>query len=251
MPTRSATLVDLLELRRLLDHQHHRAAELRRQERGLDVLLVLVAVADDQRLVVLVDRHDGEELGLAARLEAVVERAAELDDLLDHGPVLVDLDRVDAAVLALVVVLLDRAVERAADQLDPRPQHVGEAQQDRQLDAAAVELVDQLAHVDLAVAGAARRDDQVALLADVEVAAAPALDAVGLQRLRAGPAAERILCKHRLRSSHGSICYGLLPPHAMPECSRSRRGGAGDATVTAGGGEAGSARGAPGTLAAP
>jgi hypothetical protein len=56
--------VDLIELRRLLDHEDDGAAELRRQERGLDVLLVLVAVADDERLVVLVDRHDGEQLGL-------------------------------------------------------------------------------------------------------------------------------------------------------------------------------------------
>ena len=59
--------------------------------------------------VVLMDRHDREQLGLAAGFEAVVERPAELDDLLDDGAVLVDLDRIDAAVLAAVAVLADRA----------------------------------------------------------------------------------------------------------------------------------------------
>ena len=103
--TRSADAVDVVELGRLLDDEDDRLAHLRREQRGLDVLLVLVAVADDQRLVVLVDRHDREELGLAAGLEAVVERPAELDDLLDDGAVLVDLDRVHAAVLAVVAVL--------------------------------------------------------------------------------------------------------------------------------------------------
>ena len=100
-----ADAVDLIELGRLLDDEDHRLAQLRREQRGLDVLLVLVAVADDERLVVLVDRHDREELGLAAGLEAVVERPAELDDLLDDGAVLVDLDRVHAAVLPAVAVL--------------------------------------------------------------------------------------------------------------------------------------------------
>ena len=40
----------------------------------------------------------GEELRLAAGLEAIVERPPELDDLLDDGAVLVDLDRIHAAV---------------------------------------------------------------------------------------------------------------------------------------------------------
>src|SRR5262249_23028159 len=45
--------VDLIELARLLDDEHDHLAHLRREQRGLDVLLVLVAVADDERLVVL------------------------------------------------------------------------------------------------------------------------------------------------------------------------------------------------------
>ena len=51
------------------------------------------------------ERDDGEQLGLGAGLEAEVVRLAELEDLFDDLPLLVDLDRVDAAVAALVVVL--------------------------------------------------------------------------------------------------------------------------------------------------
>src|SRR5687768_5250090 len=96
------------------------------------------------------DRHDREQLWLAARFEAVVKRPAELDDLLDDGAVLIDLDRIHAAVLPLIAVLANRVVERAAQQLDARAQDVAEAQEDRQLDAASDELVDQLLHVDRA-----------------------------------------------------------------------------------------------------
>ena len=103
-------LGDQLELGRLLDDEDDRPAQLGGHQRGLDVLLVLVAVADDERLFVVEHRHDGEQLRLGAGLQAVVVRAAELDDLLDDVAVLVDLDRVDALVLAAVAVLGDRAV---------------------------------------------------------------------------------------------------------------------------------------------
>src|SRR5205823_6205263 len=167
---------NVVELGRLLDDEDDLLAHLRREQRGLDVFLVLVTVADDQRLVVLVDRHDREELGLAAGLEAVVERAAVLDDLLDDRAVLVDLDRVHAAVLPAVAILANRIGERTAQQLDARLQDVAEAQQDRQLDATGDQLVDELLHVDLAEALTAGRDDQVTLLVDPEVTAAPARD---------------------------------------------------------------------------
>ena len=73
MPMRGRTpillgdLGDQRQLGRLLDDEDDRAAQLRGEQRGLDVLLVLVAVADDQRLLVVEQRHDREQLGLASR----------------------------------------------------------------------------------------------------------------------------------------------------------------------------------------
>ena len=72
----------------------------------------------------------------------------ELDDLLDDVAVLVDLDRVDALVLALVAVLGDGAPEGLVQLDDAALEHVGEADQQRQADAAARDLVDQLLEID-------------------------------------------------------------------------------------------------------
>ena len=87
-------------------------ADLLGQHRHLDELGVLEAVADDRRVVVG-HRDDGEQLRLRAGLEAEPVRAAEVEHFLDDLALLVHLDRIDAAVLALVLVLGDRALERA------------------------------------------------------------------------------------------------------------------------------------------
>ena len=81
---------------------------------------VLVPVAEDERLGVLLQGEGDQQLRLAARLQAEVEGPAVLDQLLDDVALLVDLDRVDAAVAALVVVLGDGLLERAAELLDAR-----------------------------------------------------------------------------------------------------------------------------------
>ena len=47
-------------------------------------------------------RHDGEQLGLRAGLEAEAVLAAEVEHFLDDLPLLVHLDRVDADVAPLV-----------------------------------------------------------------------------------------------------------------------------------------------------
>ena len=131
-------------------------AELLGEQRRLDVGAVLVAVAEDQRLGVVLQRERDQQLGLGAGLEAEVEGAAVLDQLLDHVALLVHLDRVDAAVGALVVVLGDRLLERAAELLDAASQDVGEADQEREVEAAAAQVVDELLEVDARRAGPGR-----------------------------------------------------------------------------------------------
>ena len=71
----------------------------------LDELVVLEAVADDRRVHAVGQGQHRQQLGLGAGLEAEVERLAEVENLLDDVPLLIDLDRIDAAVIALVVVL--------------------------------------------------------------------------------------------------------------------------------------------------
>ena len=97
-----------------------------RQHRHLDELGVLEAVADDRRVVVG-ERDHGQQLRLRAGLEAEVVRPAEVEHFLDDLPLLVHLDRVDAAVAALVLVLRDGGLERGVDVAEAVLEDVGEA----------------------------------------------------------------------------------------------------------------------------
>ena len=165
------------------------APELLGEERRLDEGLVLVAVAEDEGLGVVVHGQGHQELGLAARLDAEVEGAPVLDQLLDHVALLVDLDRVDAAVAALVVVLGDGLLEGAAELLHAGAQDVGEADQEGKVEAAGAEVVDELLEVDGRRAGPAGGDLDVAGLVDAEEVLAPTVDVVKLDRVldRPGP----------------------------------------------------------------
>ena len=153
---------DRVELAHAVHRDHDAPPELLREQRRLDEGAVLVAVAQDERLGVLLQRQRHQQLRLRAGLDPEVEGTAVLDQLLDHVALLVHLDRVDAAVAALVVVLRDRLLERAEQLLDARPQDVGEADQHRQVDPAAAQVVDERLQVDRERAGTGGRDLDVA-----------------------------------------------------------------------------------------
>ena len=170
-----------------VDDDDRGAAEALPEQRGLDVLAVLVAVADDQRAGRLEQRQRDEQLGLAARLQADVVLGAVLDDLLDHVALLVDLDRVHAAVGAAIAVLADGAVEGAHQALDAGGENVGEAHQ-RRAQAALLEVLHQIEQVD---AGALRLrlNLDVALGVGGEEAGAPRCHVVELHAVANRPAA--------------------------------------------------------------
>ena len=147
---------DVAELGEVLDHRDDRAAELGREDHGLDVAVVLEAVADDQPLRrVAGHRHHREQLGLAAALEPEAEVRAAAVDLLDDEALLVDLDREDGGVAVLVVVLGDGRGEGVVQRAQPVAQDVGEAQHHRRGQVARLEFAHDLVEVDLALAVAA------------------------------------------------------------------------------------------------
>ncbi len=200
-------LGDQRQLGELLDDDQHRASQLRRHQRGLDVLLVLVAVADDQRVLVVEHGHDGQQLGLGAGLQAVVVGAPELADLLDHVAVLVDLDRVDALELALVAVLGDGGLERLVQLDDPALEHVGEPDQQRQTDSAAGDLVDQLLEIDRRAVGARRMRDRITRLGDRKIVMAPVFGAIDLGGVR-----DRPLTRNADSSAHVPLLVKKISP---------------------------------------
>ena len=108
-----------VELAHLLDDDEHLVAEALAHEREAHELLVLVSVADDQVVGALAQREHGLQLRLGPALEADARRLAELDDLLDDVPLLVDLDRVHGGVAAVVRELVDGGAELRVQRLDP------------------------------------------------------------------------------------------------------------------------------------
>ena len=146
-PMRCATSRMRPQLGVLLDHRDDVAADLLGQHRRLDVLGVLEAVADDRRVVVG-DRHHRQQLRLRAGLEPELVGPAEVEHLLDDLALLVHLDRVDAAVAALVLVLRDGGLERRVDLAEAVLEDVGEADEDGQADAAQLQAIDELLEVD-------------------------------------------------------------------------------------------------------
>ena len=97
-PDAARVIDDQAQLGEFFDDRDDLPANLVGQHHHLDVLVVLEAVADDGRLVVGDGQH-GQQLGFGARLQPELERTAELEDLLDHLPLLVHLDRINAAVV--------------------------------------------------------------------------------------------------------------------------------------------------------
>src|SRR4029077_8461603 len=96
----------------------------------------------------------------------------------------------------------DRAAERVVQLGDARAQDVREADEQRQADAALLHLVDELLQVNRPGAGAGWRADDVALVVDAEIAAAPAPHTVRLQRVGDRPVAGHA----PRRVNHLSMC---------------------------------------------
>ncbi len=135
-----ANLRDYLQLRRFLDdHAHFRhlldddedvVTELLPHQRQADEFTVLVAVADDGAALRRQRQH-GHQLRLGASFEAD-RNILRGDDVLDHRLLLVDLDRVQRGVLALVFEALDIGIEGTGQMTHTVLKNVREAHQQRQ-----------------------------------------------------------------------------------------------------------------------
>ena len=184
-------LQDQPELRVLLDDGDHVAPDLLGQHRHLDELGVLEAVADDRRVVVR-RGGDGKQLRLGAGLQPEAVLAAEIEHFLDHLALLVDLDRIDADVAPLVLVLRDRGPEGVMDVADAVAQDVAEPDEHRQLDPAEQEVIGELLEVDRARRILRRVHEHVTGRGDRKIALSPPLHLVELGGIGDGEGPSRL-----------------------------------------------------------
>ena len=177
-----------LQLVEILDDRNDRAAELGREDHGFDVAVVLEAVADDHAIRrVLGQRHDREQLGLGAGLQAEAEFLAVAIHLFDDQALLVHLDREHRAVAVLVVVFGDRLRERLVQARQAVTQDVGEAHHDRRRQIARLQSLDDFEQIDLALGRAVGPHDDVPGRIDAEVALAPGGHLVQIERILGVP----------------------------------------------------------------
>ncbi len=186
--------VNFLEV---FDDRNDRAAELGREDYGLDVAVVLEAVADDDAIRrILGDRHDGEQLGLRSDLETEAELLAVAINFLDHEALLVDLDRKNRRIAVLVIVFHDRGVECIRQMAQAMREDVGKSNHDRRVQIARLESLDDVVEIDLVRCVHTWADDHVAITIDREIALAPGLDLIQVQRVLDLPnlVREQLLC---------------------------------------------------------
>ena len=175
----AAAFDDHVEFAGHLDDEDAAVSEHGGEEREVDELLVLVAVADHARLRVVERAEGGDELRLAAGFESVVEIFSETGDVLHDLLLLIDLDGEDAFVLALVFGLFDRLAEARVELVDAGFQDVADADQHGHVHAAFLDAVDDVGQADRrGVLARIRGDRELALVVDVEIPGAPVVDAV-------------------------------------------------------------------------
>ena len=113
-----------------------------RGQRQIDKLLVLVAVADQRRLLIDHHAHGGDQFGLAAGLEPVMVRAAVMDHGVDDLLLLVDLDRIGAKKAAAIAEVLHGGDKGFIQLGDLGVEDILDPQQHRHVEAALLQAFD-------------------------------------------------------------------------------------------------------------
>ncbi|MNZ14661.1 hypothetical protein D3C78_315890 [compost metagenome] len=190
---------DELDLGFLLDDDEDVVAELLAHQRQADELAVLVAVADDGAALGRQGQHR-QQLGLGAGFQADGDVLGG-DDVLHHRFLLVDLDRVQRGVAALVSQALDIGVEGAGQLAHAVLQDIRETHQQRQGQARFAQVADDVEEVDRRAAGASRTHFDAAGVIDGEIARPPMANAIDTAAVGHGPAGAIVLarasCRHR------------------------------------------------------
>src|SRR5206468_9857222 len=124
---------------------------------------------------------------------------SEAVNLFHDVPLLVHLDRVDAAILALVFMLRDRVCKGFVKLADAVLEDVGETDQAGELDVAPAELIDELLEIDARLREfSARVDGDVAFIVDFKIAVPPVANAIKSCRVLHAPWTRRLNNRRRM-----------------------------------------------------
>jgi len=113
-------------------------------ESQVDELLVLVAVADKERVRVLQIGERGNELGFAPDFKTIVKASPVGGNLLCHLLLLIHLDGKNPPIHAAILKIGDGLGETVVEFLDASLKDAGKSQEKRRPDPAGIELVEDL-----------------------------------------------------------------------------------------------------------
>ena len=163
----------------LLHHNEDALAHLLSQQCQLYVVLVFIAIADDERIAVHVHCQHSMQFRFRTSLQPQIELLTVLHHLLHHRADLVHLDGVDDKILPIIAILIRRLLEAGGSLLDAVVDDVGETHQHRSRHIAQGKVVHHLLQIHLHPV-LTRSHSHISLIVDAEIIHAPTTDAIQL-----------------------------------------------------------------------
>src|SRR5262249_45365910 len=120
-------------------------------------------------------------------LQAEPVRTPVLEHLFDHLSLLVHLDRVNANIVSLEIVLGNRRAKGVMQLAQTVLQNLSEPNENRQIDAAQDKTIYQRLQIRTAVGILVRMNPHLAVFSDGEIALAPGRDVIEFPRVRNRP----------------------------------------------------------------
>ena len=159
--------------------------QLLADQRQMDKLAILVAIADDGAALGCQRQHRHQlRLGTGFQADRHVLGG---DDVLDHGFLLVDLDRIQRGIAAAVAQRLDIAIKGTGQLPYPCLQNVRETHQQWQVQPAFAQLTNQLMQVNTGAFRTTWHDLDMTLFINVEIPGTPVPNAVNTAAVGHGP----------------------------------------------------------------
>ena len=171
---------------RFLDHNEDPLAHLLSEESEFDIALVLISIADNERVALALHSNNRMEFGFGSRLKTEVKLSSMTDNLLDHRLHLIGLNRIYYKVFSLVFIFLGSLFEAAASFLDTIVENVRESQKHRCSDVTKRQFVHHFTDVDLGVV-LTRCDIDITFFINTKIGGAPTIDVVELFRVFYSP----------------------------------------------------------------
>jgi hypothetical protein len=125
----------------------------------------------------------GEQFRLAADLESEIEWLARIQNFFNHFAQLVDLNRKDTAILALIVELGDRAPKCEIYRFDPVPENILKTNQQWKFQAARLGLLDDIRQIHRSACVLQWFGDHAPPFADIKILRTPAVNVVQIASL--------------------------------------------------------------------